>query len=1159
MPLNTKEGVRTRALEQRLAAAEATIASLLSGQNDSAVDRGGRRPHLLDAQDGLQQSENALRESNEKFHQLADNITDVFWIRSPDMREVHYVSPAFEQIWGVPVESLYTNPEQWSDFIVPEDRERVTTGFVALTRDASSIDLEYRIVRRDGQVRWVRSRGFQVRDAKNNLIRLTGIVTDITQARLAADALRTSLEEFRTLAEAMPQIVWITQPDGSNVYFNQQWLDYTGQTLQESSGHGWNKPIHPEDRERAFDAWRHRTETIGTYSIECRLRRADGIYRWWLIRGVPVQDAGGRILKWFGTCTDIHDLKLAQLEISRTNRALKMLSSCSEALARADSELQLLYAVCRIAVENGGYRMAWVGYAQDDEAKTITPLAHAGVEEGFLSEVRVTWNENEQRGQGPAGQVIRTGRAVVCEDLTQEPRAAHWLPLAQQHGYCGTICLPLRDTTRTFGLLVLYNAELKQTNTEELTLLQEMADDVAFGIGNLRSQSETRRLQAAVVKVAAAVSAATGAEFFEQLARNMAEALDAQAGFVTQLLPGEPPSARTIAVVVDGELTDNFTYLVTGTPCENLVISETSVVANQVTERYPDAPKLAELDAQGYVGRRLDSSSGQPLGHLFVVFREPLKEVGFISSTLQIFAARAAGELERQQTDAQVREQAALLDIAHEAIQVQDLEGKIIFWNKGAERTYGWTAAEVLSRTSVELLHMDSERFLKAQSKLLAKGEWQGEMIKRTKDGRVLTVAARWTLVRDPQGRPKAVLVIDADITEKKTLETQLMVSDRMASVGTLAAGVAHEINNPLAAVMANLDYIADSLGRMADGDIASMGAGTRDAWMREEIKTPLDDAREAAQRVRFIVRDLKIFSRSPNDEERGPVNVEAIMESSLRMAWNEIRHRANLVKLYGRVPMVEANEARLGQVFLNLVVNAAQALPAGQAEHNEIRVTTKLEGGRVIIEVSDTGAGIPRQIIGRIFDAFFTTKAVGVGTGLGLAICHRIVTDMGGALTVESEVGKGTTFRVSLPLGGKSESEVAAPVETVAVAVAGRRGRILVVDDEELVVRSVKRILSKEHDVVGTVSAAEALALCAGGEKFDLILCDLMMPDMTGMDLHHELLRVAPEQAEKMIFVTGGAFTEKARRFLSETPREHLEKPFYSANLRAIVQRYLR
>jgi PAS domain S-box-containing protein len=976
-------------------------------------------------------TENALRESDEKFHQLADNITDVFWIRSPDMHEVHYVSPAFEKIWGVPVDTQFDNPQQWTDFILPEDRERVQSGFLALTRDAATIDVEYRIRRPDGEVRWIRSRGFQVRDADNKLIRLIGIVTDI------------------------------------------------------------------------------------------------------------------------------HDLKLAQLEILRTNRALKMLSNCSAARVRAESELQLLNEVCRIAVENGGYRMAWVGYAVDDDDKSITPMAHAGVEKGFLSEIKVSWHADTPGGQGPAGQVIRTGCAVVHEDFAHEPKASHWLPSVHRLSYRGTVCLPLRDTTRTFGLLVLYNAELTRTSDQELALLREMADDVALGVVSLRTQAEARRLQGAVDKIAAAVSAVTGAEFFEQLARKMAEALEATGGFVTQLLGGDPLIGRTIAAVVDGKVMENFSYAVKGTPCENLLTSDTCVIAKRVVEEFPDAPMLAALGAQGYVGRRLDNSSGQALGHLFVVFREQIKEVGFISSTLQIFASRAAGELERQQADARIREQAALLDVTHEAIQVWDLDGGIILWNKGAERTYGWTSGEVVGRKAAGWLYENPAELKIAQAESLVRGEWQGEIIKRTKDGRDLTVASRWALVRDAAGDPKGILVIDADITGKKALETQLLVSDRMASVGTLAAGVAHEINNPLAAVMANLDYIADSLSRMTTGDVASMTPGMRDAWIREEIKTPLDDAVEAAQRVRFIVRDLKIFSRSPNDAERGPVNVETIMESSLRMAWNEIRHRANLVKRYGRVPEVEGNEARLGQVFLNLVVNAAQSLPPGQAEHNEIRVATRVEGERVIIEVSDTGAGIPPQIIGRIFDAFFTTKAVGVGTGLGLAICQRIVTDMGGTLTVESELGKGTTFRVSVPIAHRKEPEVIAT--RVPLPVVGRRGRILVVDDEELVLRSVRRILSQDHDVLAMVSAEEALAVCASGEKFDLILCDLMMPDMTGMDFHRELSLVSPEQADKMIFITGGAFTEKARAFLSETPKEHLEKPFYSANLRAIVQRYLR
>ncbi len=265
----------------------------------------------------------ALRESNEKFHMLADNITDAFWVRSADMRVVHYLSPAFERIWGRSSERLYASPQAWPEFTVSEDRERVMAAFAALKEDARSIDLEYRIARPDGEIRWIRVRGFQVRNAEDELIRLTGIVTDITEAQRAADALRTSTEEFSTLAEAMPQIAWTTRPDGWNIYFNQQWTAYTGLTPEESHGYGWIEPFHPEDKARALEAWRRAVTTTGLYSIECRLRRSDGVFRWWLIRGVPLRDATGLVLKWIGTCTDIEDLKVAQLEVSRTNRALE--------------------------------------------------------------------------------------------------------------------------------------------------------------------------------------------------------------------------------------------------------------------------------------------------------------------------------------------------------------------------------------------------------------------------------------------------------------------------------------------------------------------------------------------------------------------------------------------------------------------------------------------------------------------------------------------------------------------------------------------------------------------------------------------------------------------------------------------------------------------
>jgi PAS domain S-box-containing protein len=496
-----------------------------------------------------------------------------------------------------------------------------------------------------------------------------------------------------------------------------------------------------------------------------------------------------------------------------------------------------------------------------------------------------------------------------------------------------------------------------------------------------------------------------------------------------------------------------------------------------------------------------------------------------------------------------------IVEATTDGIMKLDLGERIVFVNGRFAEMLGYSPSEMVGRSVFA--------FMSAAAKvtITEAGQRRGpdaqdavDATFRHKDGTDISVNIATSSLLDAEGGHVGSLEMVRDVTERRKLHSQLMVSDRMASVGTLAAGVAHEINNPLSAVIGNLDFIAEDLGRMVDGDTSSE---RRAAWFAERLAGPLADAREGAERVRLIVRDLKIFSRSPSEERSCLVDVKIVMESSLRMAWNEVRHRARLVKLYGAVPGVEANEARLGQVFLNLIVNAAQALPEGRANFNEIRVSTRSEGARVLVEVSDTGPGIPPEIIDRIFDAFFTTKAVGVGTGLGLAISQRIVTDMGGQLTVRSELGKGTTFCVALPVAADRERDAPAQVEPLPVA--GRRGRILVIDDEELILRGVKRSLSDEHDVVTVAAAKEALALCARGETFDLILCDLMMPDMTGPDLHRELSRVAPEQASRIIFLTGGAFTEKARQFLSSPPKEHIEKPFDATNLRAIVRRYVR
>ena len=272
-------------------------------------------------------------------------------------------------------------------------------------------------------------------------------------------------------------------------------------------------------------------------------------------------------------------------------------------------------------------------------------------------------------------------------------------------------------------------------------------------------------------------------------------------------------------------------------------------------------------------------------------------------------------------------------------------------------------------------------------------------------------------------------------------------------------------------------------------------------------------------------------------------------------MTSNAIRHHAMLRFAYGTTPFVEADEGELVQVFTNLLVNAYHAVGDGKSNEHEVRVVTYTdEGGRAVVEVRDTGCGIPPENLSGIFDPFFTTKAIGEGTGLGLSICHGIVTALGGRLTVESAVGKGSVFRVVLPPATRRRE---GPEKAPAEAPSLRRGRILVIDDEMAVGAAMTRVFKREHSVVVEMEARDALARLAT-EDFDVIFCDLMMPTMSGVEFYEALVKAKPAAARRIVFMTGGAFTERSKDFLESVANVSIAKPFDVGSLRAVLADFL-
>ncbi|MCZ7384795.1 MAG: PAS domain S-box protein [Candidatus Methanoperedens sp.] len=495
---------------------------------------------------------------------------------------------------------------------------------------------------------------------------------------------------------------------------------------------------------------------------------------------------------------------------------------------------------------------------------------------------------------------------------------------------------------------------------------------------------------------------------------------------------------------------------------------------------------------------------------------------------------------ERKKTLEKIREQAALLDKAHDAIGLRNLEQNLIYWNKGAEYLYGWAAEEVIGKNADELLYKGkTSKLIEAKKGVIEKGEWIGDLHQVTKDGKEIIVESRWTLIYDSEGKPKSILVINTDITEKKKIEAQLLISQRMESIGTLAGGIAHDLNNVLTPMMLSLQIL-------------------KEKFKDEQSQKLLNILEKNSQRGADLIKQVLSFSRGV-EGERAPLAAKQIITEIEKVA-KETFPRNSQIKTDIQEDLfnVSGDATQLYQVIMNLCLNARDAMPDGGIlritasnffiDENYARMNIEAKAGSyVIISVLDTGIGIHPKILDRIFEPFFTTKEFGKGTGLGLSTALAIVKSHGGFINVYSEVGKGTTFRVYLPAIKTGIQNVE---EQKLELQSGQGELVLVAEDEDSIREVTVSTLEKYgYYVLAASDGADAVALYAQNkDKIKVILMDMMMPVMDGHASIRAIRKINP--GVKIIAVSGLAEKDKLAKIADTRVRAFLSKPYTAERL---------
>lgn len=521
--------------------------------------------------------------------------------------------------------------------------------------------------------------------------------------------------------------------------------------------------------------------------------------------------------------------------------------------------------------------------------------------------------------------------------------------------------------------------------------------------------------------------------------------------------------------------------------------------------------------------------------HLVVQLQTRTAELEEANRRLSVTVEERTREIQRSEQQLQL-----LVDGLPDGVAVTSQDRFILVNPAWLALTGHNNVSELIGHAHLDHVHPDDRQRLASYLDSIKHGEDLGYPLAEVRLQRADKSAVQVELAFTPITLEDqlAVVWIARDVTIRKELQARLIQAERMGALGRLGSGIGHEINNPLTSVIAGVDFVR---GRLGGGGSRSTESQPRPPlWngdqSMDEILQVLDEVRDGAERIRQTVRALQTLTQSPQDEIDA-VDINDVLRSILSVSENMLRKHAELVTNLGPAPKVDALTADLAQVFQNILCNAVQAMPPEISGERIIRVctTTDEETGYAVIEISDSGEGIAPEQLSRVFEPFYTTRDVGEGTGLGLSICQSLVKALGGEIKIQSKLEQGTTVTVLLP---PSVRHSPPSQKVVAEVAASPRGRLLIVDDEPPLITAFTRMLKPEYEIVAVTSAHAALDELAKDDRFDVILCDLMMPGMSGMDFYEHLAKTRPDLTQRMVFMTAGVFTLHAQRFVDAIDR---------------------